>query len=134
MNEITLRIQDLDRLVSAVDKLAEALRSAPVFGFPPDTEPLTVAELSPNLGWVTPTAETAAPAPMATLAPVAAPAPAITKEQLGKAGADLISQNRAALPGLMALLQKYGVQSVQQLPDAQIGAFATEMRGLGARI
>lgn len=70
---------------------------------------------------------------VAPIAPVAA-APQITIEQIGKAGADLISQNPGAMPQLMALLQKYGVQSAQQLKPDQIGAFATEMRALGAKV
>lgn len=75
-------------------------------------------------------------APLPTAAPIApvATAPQITIEQIGKAGADLISQNPGAMPQLMALLQKYGVQSAQQLKPDQIGAFATEMRALGAKV
>lgn len=75
-------------------------------------------------------------APLPTAAPIApvAAAPQITIEQIGKAGADLISQNPGAMPQLMALLQKYGVQSAQQLKPDQIGAFATEMRALGAKV
>ena len=45
-----------------------------------------------------------------------------------------MSKTPAAMPQLMALLQKYGVQSAQQLKPDQIGAFATEMRALGAVI
>ena len=35
---------------------------------------------------------------------------------------------------LLALLAKYGVQAVTQLKPEQYGAFATELRGLGAQI
>lgn len=68
-----------------------------------------------------------------TAAPVAA-APAYTVEQIGKAGADLVSQDAAKMPGLLALLQKYGVQAITQLKPEQLGAFATELRGLGAKL
>lgn len=67
------------------------------------------------------------------VAPVAA-APAYTVEQIGKAGADLVSQDAAKMPELLALLQKYGAQAVTQLKPEQLGAFATELRGLGAKL
>lgn len=95
-------------------------------------------------------------APMASPAPVAVPvqtppqtaaapvtaastvlvttAPQITIEQIGKAGADLITAKPESQAQLLALLQKYGVQSAHQLKPEQIGPFATEMRALGARI
>jgi len=62
--------------------------------------------------------------------PVAA-APAYTLEQLSRAGA-------ALLPGKMtevqALLAKYGVKSAHELPVEYYGAFATDLRLLGANI
>ena len=67
------------------------------------------------------------------VAPVAA-APAYTVEQIGKAGADLVSQDAAKMPELLALLQKYGAQAITQLKPEQLGAFATELRGLGAKL
>lgn len=67
------------------------------------------------------------------VAPVAA-APAYTVEQIGKAGADLVSQDAGKMPALLALLQKYGVQAITQLKPEQLGAFATELRGLGAKL
>jgi hypothetical protein len=35
---------------------------------------------------------------------------------------------------LQALLKSFGVQALTQLPKEQYGAFATALRGLGARI
>ena len=67
------------------------------------------------------------------VAPVAA-TPAYTVEQIGKAGADLVSQDAAKMPELLALLQKYGAQAITQLKPEQLGAFATELRGLGAKL
>lgn len=67
------------------------------------------------------------------VAPVAA-APAYTVEQIGKAGADLVSQDAAKMPELLALLQKYGAQAITQLKPEQLGAFATELRRLGANL
>ncbi len=66
-------------------------------------------------------------------APVAS-APTITLEQVSKAGADLITADSSRLPALNGLLQRYGIASVQELPAEQIGTFATELRGMGAKI
>ena len=66
-------------------------------------------------------------------APVAS-APTITLEQVSKAGADLITADSSRLPALNGLLQRYGIASVQELPADQIGTFATELRGMGAKI
>ena len=81
-----------------------------------------------------------APAPVQTLATPSATAvptaaiPQITGDMVAKAGADLIAANRAVMPALNALLQKYGVSCAQELRPDQVGAFATEMRALGAKI
>lgn len=74
-----------------------------------------------------------APVAQAPVVPTTA-APSITLEQLGKAGADLIAANPGMMQPLTALLQQFGVPSVQELRPDQIGAFATAMRGLGAKI
>ena len=68
-----------------------------------------------------------------TAAPVAQ-APAFTLEQVSKAGADLITAQPAKMQDLMALLQQYGVQTIQALPADKLGAFATALRGMGAQI
>ena len=68
-----------------------------------------------------------------TAAPVAQ-APAFTLEQVSKAGADLITAQPAKMQELMALLQQYGVQTIQALPADTLGAFATALRGMGAQI
>ena len=54
--------------------------------------------------------------------------------QAQQAGADLVSQDAAKMPELLALLQKYGAQAITQLKPEQLGAFATELRGLGAKL
>ena len=74
---------------------------------------------------------TPAAAPIA--APVA-PAPTYTVEQIGKAGADLATQAPGKMPELLALLQKYGARAITELKPEQLGAFATELRGLGAKL
>ncbi len=82
----------------------------------------------------TPVTPPAAPvAPVHTAVPVAA-APAITLEQVAKAGADLISAAPAKMPELLALLKQYDVPAVNALKPEQVGPFATALRGLGAKI
>jgi hypothetical protein len=50
------------------------------------------------------------------------------------AGAQLLSQQPGLQTQLVALLGKYGAQTVQDVPEEQLGAFADDLRGLGARI
>lgn len=78
---------------------------------------------------------TAAPvaAPVAPVAPVATPA-GPTRAAVATAGAQLLSQQPGLQTQLVALLGKYGAQTVQDVPEAQLGAFADDLRGLGARI
>ena len=82
-----------------------------------------------------PTAAPVAPvaAPVAPVAPVAAPA-GPTRAAVATAGAQLLSQQPGLQTQLVALLGKYGAQTVQDVPDEQLGAFADDLRGLGARI
>lgn len=78
-----------------------------------------------------PPADTA-PAP-ATPAPVpVAPAPTYSRDQIMTAGAALIDAGK--INELMGLLNSFGVQAVTQLKQDQLGAFATELRKLGAQI
>ena len=65
--------------------------------------------------------------------PVSA-APGFTVEQIGKAGADLVTANPAKRNELNALLQRYGVQSVSELGPEHLGTFAQALRGMGANI
>lgn len=80
-----------------------------------------------------PTPPAAPVAPVPTAVPVAT-APAITLEQVAKAGADLISAAPAKMPELLALLKQYDVPAVNALKPEQVGPFATALRGLGAKI
>lgn len=88
---------------------------------------------------VTP-APTAAPATApAPVQPPAAPpvvpvaaAPTYNRDQIMTAGAALIDAGK--INELMGLLNAFGVQAVTQLKQDQLGAFATELRKLGAQI
>lgn len=61
-----------------------------------------------------------------------AAAPAYNRDQIMTAGAALIDAGKIA--ELTGLLNAFGVQAVTQLKQEQLGAFATELRKLGAQI
>ncbi|MCI9273742.1 MAG: hypothetical protein HFE39_07280 [Clostridiales bacterium] len=96
------------------------VQAAPVYQAPV-TSPVQIA---------TPTETTADdPAPQAPTA-----APSFTVEQVGKAGADLLAADPGKMPELLGLLNQFGAQAITELKPDQIGAFATALRGLGAKI
>lgn len=72
-------------------------------------------------------------APAETVPSVPAPTNSkpVTLDDLGRAGAALIDQNK--MPQLIALLAKYGVQAVTQLKPEAFEPFAAELRALGAK-
>ena len=78
-----------------------------------------------------PPADTA-PAPAAPAPVPVAPAPTYSRDQIMTAGAALIDAGK--INELMGLLNSFGVQAVTQLKQDQLGAFATELRKLGAQI
>ena len=71
--------------------------------------------------------------PAAPVVPVAA-APSFTKEQIARAGSELISQQPGRMQELMGLLASYGVQAITDLKPEQLGPFATTLRGMGAKL
>lgn len=73
-----------------------------------------------------------APVQPAPQAPVATNTPQYTLEDLARAAVPLQDAGRGQ--DLMALLQKYGVMSMTQLDPSVFGAFATDLRALGAQI
>ena len=148
-------------LAAAMERLAQAIAQghtgAPSVPVPPPM-PAQVAAAAPTAHPAPAPAPVAAPVapapapvaaapvsgPQATLpgsAPAAAPitatvapAPTYTVEQIGKAGADLATQAPGKMLELLALLQKYGARAITELKPEQLGAFATELRGLGAKL
>lgn len=77
------------------------------------------------------------PAPVATpeIQPTPAPAPAAkkyTRDEIAHAGSALVSQGK--MQELIALLGKYGVQSVAQLGADKYDAFAADLKALGAAL
>lgn len=157
MMEMKIKI-DVPELVAAVEKLAAAIDKTALnitvpnegtlnFNMPTGNAPVAPApvQTAPTPAPVAAPASAPAPAPTPAAPPVtpmptvAAPAPAVpvtaptyTLDQIAKAGANLVDAGK--MEQLLALLTKYGVQAVTQLTHDQYGAFATELRALGAQI
>ena len=125
----------------AASKTSKADKPAPV----PPADYMPPADTAPAPATPAP-AVTPAPAPAPTPAPVqapvtpapapapvpVAPAPTYSRDQIMTAGAALI--DAGTINELMGLLNSFGVQAVTQLKQDQLGAFATELRKLGAQI
>jgi hypothetical protein len=122
--KLTVDIPALDRLIPILEKYQSRLGIA-------DGEPAIPPYTAPDMPLPTEAATAPAPAPV-TPAPVAAPA--FTVEQVAKAGAALLTSKPDLMGPLQELLTKYGVASVKELPADQLGAFAAELRKMGAKI
>lgn len=127
--EMTLNIH-----VTGLESLADAL-SALVNKTPPSASTAPMQVPAPT----TAPATTKAPSPVSTAFVPVSPGPAVpvaapsyTLDQIAKAGAALVDAGKLA--PLQALLARYGVTAVTQIPPEQYGAFATELRTLGAQI
>lgn len=130
-------------LAQAINNLAAAIGGANPVSFPnntPVTAPTPVqppAQTNPQAP-VMPT-QMPGPAPVAS-APVSSPAPGVplaqppkyTVDQIMAAGATLMDAGK--VNELMNLLHSFGVQAVMDLKPEQLGAFATALRDLGAKI
>lgn len=105
--------------------------TAPVQLQHPATNPTTPVSPTTSTGYHSEATAPAVPAP-ATV-PLAQ-APTFTLAEISKAGADLIGANPGLLPKVNELLAQYGIQTLDKLKPDQFGAFATALRGLGAKI
>ena len=129
MVEIKVTVS-MPELAQAINNLAAAISSKPA-----PTQPVTPAPTQPVAPAPAPT-QPVTPAPTPTPAPVSAvplaSAPQYTVDQIMNAGAALMDAGK--IEDLMNLLHSFGVQAVMELKPEQLGAFATEMRKLGAAI
>ena len=123
----------------AASKTGKADKPAPV----PPADYMPPADTAPAPAAPAPAVTPApAPAPAPVQAPVTpapapapvpvAPAPTYSRDQIMTGGAALIDAGKINEP--MGLLNSFGVQAVTQLKQDQLGAFATELRKLGAQI
>ncbi|MCM3589647.1 hypothetical protein M4D58_03260 [Brevibacillus borstelensis] len=82
-----------------------------------------------------PVAPPAAPTQAPTAAPGAVPtagAPTYTMDQLAVAATQLVDAGRQA--EVVQLLASFGVQALTALPKEHYGAFATQLRAMGAKL
>ena len=137
MLEMKLTIE-APELANALNNLAAALGARP---FPTAQQAPAAASTQPQ-----PVVPQQAPAPVA---PIPAPAttaqpntpvagvplaqpPKYTVDQIMAAGAQLMDAGK--VNDLMNLLHSFGVQAVMDLKPEQLGAFATALRDMGAKI
>lgn len=154
MSEFTVKVQ-APELAAALMALAAAMKgtiptqtgaeapapavnptqtAAPAYAAPTAAPaPTAPAQVCTTASPVTPAANPAPVAPPAAppVVPTAA-APTYNRDQITTAGAALIDAGK--INELMGLLNAFGVQAVTQLKQEQLGAFATELRKLGAQI
>ena len=152
MFSITINGNTLDELYNNIKTFRETkLEATFQMGCVP-TQPATPPAITAPPAPAAPTLAAATPPPVATVsvfqtaaappaanAPVfqtaatpPAAAPTYTLDQLARAGATLAQSGK--MEQALALLAKYGVQTVNQLKPEQYGAFATELRALGAQV
>ena len=113
-------------LSQAISDLAQAIRDSRVAlpQTPANAAPMTQPQQAP-----VPTAPQQ-PAPAAAV-PLAQP-PQYTVDQIMAAGAQLMDAGK--VNELINLLHSFGVQAVMDLKPDQLGAFATALREMGAKI
>lgn len=126
MIELKISTESVDALLAELNALLPdkaALEAALTQPVAPPPEPVAPPS----------TASAAIAQPPATppVVPVAA-APTYSRDQIMTAGAALIDAGK--INELMGLLNAFGVQAVTQLKQDQLGAFATELRKLGAQL
>ena len=72
--------------------------------------------------------------PQPMMQPPVTGAPGYTAEQISRAGAELVQTDPTKMQALLAMLQQFGVATIQMLKPEQFGAFANGLRSLGARL
>lgn len=115
------------------DSISEpAFVQAPVLAPPVMQQSAATPQYTPAAAPAIPLSQSqASAAPAASFVPTAAPQ-TFTVEQLAAAASALVDAGRVG--ELQALLAKYGVPGLPQLPPDQLGAFATDLRAMGAKI
>lgn len=140
MYEITIKGNTPAELFANLAQLATATTNnhpaAATAVYPTVTQPVPIAAPA---GAETVMSATPVPVSQVTSEPSVVPSPVVpvaaptyTIDMLARAGAALTQAGKTQ--EALALLAKYGVQTVNQLKPEQYGAFATELRALGAQI
>ena len=125
MSELHIHIHATE-LSDALTAIAQALQHT----HRPVDPPAPPQAPTPATGPVAPPVD---PAPTAPVAPVSS-GPTITKDALRIAISGLIDSAPGAQDAVLGLFRQYDIQSINDLPDDRIGAFATAIRGMGARV
>lgn len=150
MSNIVIEIK-APELANALQSLASALTGkrtdkfgclssdpapAPAAAPAPEFQPGIPVSAAPPTRVVPPrtAAPVAAPTAPATPPPPVVPTsvPQYTYDMLFNAAAILMGQNKGLQ--LQQLLMKYGIQRLPDLPPEQYGAYATDLRALGAKL
>ena len=143
--EVNINVNASESLLKALDmlvKAVEGLKGSNIINTEGLVTPLIASEVStpkPQVEPVTPVtpepqqvqAEPVTPEPQQVQAVPVTPI-AYTTEQLALAASQLIDAGKR--DGLVALLGKFGVQALTDLPSEQYGYFATELRQMGANL
>lgn len=107
--------------------VAAPIAPPPVLQAPVTPPPMQQAPVTP------PVQEPAQQAPAAQpVQSVPTTAPSYTLDDLTRAAIPLMDSGKQ--PELLQLIRSFGVDAMPSLPQAQYGAFATALRGLGAQI
>lgn len=107
----------------------QAAQSAPVAPTPAPAPAQTAT--SGTTGSAAPLPANGQPVPAPTPTPATA-AKSYTLDEIGRAGAALVE--RGKMQQLVALMGRYGVQTIVQLNPAQYNAVAEELKALGAKL
>ena len=116
MLEMKITITAEDAVISAINNLAKSLSQSGTQNV------INVTEQKHTGAEIKPIADTAVPTA----------APKYTLDMIANAGSALIDAGK--LEQLMALLGKFGVESLTDLDPQNYGSIATELRALGAAI
>lgn len=134
MAEMTMKIESPE-LTAAINRLADMLagtqKEAPKVAIPeaPKVAIPTIPVQAVPVAPASPEAPVPATVPIAPTA-----APTYSVEQLCEAAGRLMDKGQEAVKQLQGLLAKYQVGRVSNLPAELLGAFATDLRGLGVQI
>ena len=138
---IHVDFNDLDDMMGFVKTLAGMLpeKAAPAMAEAHSQIPVAPSPApslaSPVQDWApagTPPVQGPAQAAAPSGQPKPVPTASAALDDLARAAGTLMDTGRQA--ELVSLLQQFGVASLPELPQAQYGAFATALRGLGAQI
>ena len=135
---ITVEFKDFNEMLAFSEQLlgrtGESLKPAakPEKMEQPAATPVT-SSLPASQPTAAPTVQSAVTSPVAPKAPVVpTTAKEYTVDDLAKAAIPLMDAGGQRV--LVDLLSQFGVTTLPQLPKEQYGAFATALRGLGAKI